>query len=182
MNKNKQIVTAGVLIAFGIILPITFHTFQMGGAVFLPMHIPILLGGFLLSPFNAALVGVLTPILSSVMTSMPPFFPIGIQMVFELACYGYIISYIYKRRSNILISLIMGMLAGRLVAGIVNYILLTQFLAKAFSIKTFLTASFITSLPGILIQIVVIPIMVKLLENANILESKGVNINEAKHN
>jgi len=174
-TNTKQIVVSGVLIALGLVLPISFHAVHMGGPVFLPMHIPVLLGGFLLNPLSAALVGALTPILSSVLTSMPPLFPVGIQMMFELACYGFVISYLYNNlNKGIYTTLITGMLAGRLAAGVVNYILLTEFLAKAFKLKVFLTASFITSIPGIVIQIVMIPIMVKILENANVLEGKGV--------
>ena len=73
MNKlSKQITTSGILIAVGIILPLVFHTFALGGPVFLPMHIPILLGGFLLTPLFAVLVGLATPLLSCFLTGTPP--------------------------------------------------------------------------------------------------------------
>jgi len=177
MNSNaRQIVTAGVLIALGLILPLAFHTFGMGGPIFLPMHIPVLLGGFLLSPLFALVVGVITPFLSSILTSMPPLFPGAIQMMFELGTYGLVISYLYRRYLLALWpTLVLGMLLGRLVAGFTSFLLLTQFLGKAFSLQVFLAGAFITALPGILIQLVMIPIMVKLLENANIIDRVGVN-------
>ncbi len=172
-NHAKQTVTAGLLIALGLVLPMAFHTFGMGGPVFLPMHIPILLGGFVLSPFYALLVGVITPMASSLLTSMPPLFPGAVQMMFELGAYGFIISFLYNRkRLSLFTTLITGMLAGRFVAGLVNYVLLTQFLAKAFKLKVFLTATFVTAVPGIIIQLVIIPVMVRMLENANFIMDK----------
>lgn len=172
-SQAKNLVSAGMLVATGLILPMVFHTFAMGGQVFLPMHIPVLLGGFLLSPLWAALVGMLVPIISSIATGMPPLFPTALQMFFELAVYGFVVAYLYQKlRLAIYPSLIGGMLAGRTIAGLVNYVLLTHFLAQAFSPSAFVTAMFVTSLPGILIQLVMIPIMVKLLKTANVLAYK----------
>lgn len=170
MNRHaKQVTISGLLVAVGLVLPMVFHTFALGGAVFLPMHIPVLLGGFLLSPLYAILVGVITPLVSSILTGMPPFFPIAIQMMFELGVYGLVISYLYNhRKSSLYPAMLCGMLAGRLTAGIVNYLFLTKFLNQFFSLKVFLTAQFITALPGILLQLVMLPIMVKLLETAAI--------------
>jgi len=170
VNKlSKQVTTSGLLIATGLILPMVFHTFALGGMMFLPMHIPILLGGFLLTPLFAVLVGITTPVLSSLLTGMPPFFPQGIQMVFELSTYAFVISYLYhRRRAPLYPALIASMLAGRTVAGVVNYFLLTYFFAGTFNLKVFISGMFITALPGIAIQLVMIPIMVRLLENANV--------------
>lgn len=181
MNSNaRQIVTAGVLIALGLILPMAFHTFGAGGPIFLPMHIPVLLGGFLLNPLFALIVGMITPLLSSVLTSMPPLFPGAVQMMVELGTYGFLISLLYRRvRLALWPTLLLGMVFGRFMAGITSYVLLTQFLGKAFSLKVFLTGAFITAVPGILIQLVMIPIMVKLLENANILDRVSVNDSRA---
>lgn len=175
-SRAKQVVTSGLLVAIGLTLPIIFHSFAMGGPVFLPMHIPVLLGGFLLSPIYALLVGMLTPLLSSVLTGMPPFFPGAIQMMFELGVYSLVISLLYHRyKLGIYPSLLTSMLLGRFTAGIVNYILLTHFLAKAFSLKIYITAAFATALPGIIIQLIAIPALVKLLEHANILQHKKEN-------
>lgn len=174
MNKqSKQITTSGLLIATGIILPMIFHTFALGGQIFLPMHIPILLGGFLLTPLFAVLVGCATPVLSWLLTGMPPLFPGSIHMLFELAVYAFVVSYLYHRRGTPLyLTLIVGMLAGRAAAGIVNYVMLTSFFAGAFSIKAFLTAMFVTALPGIALQLVMIPIMVRLLESTHLFPRK----------
>jgi len=173
-TKAKEVVIAGMLIAMGLILPIAFHALAMGGPAFLPMHIPVLLGGFLLSPPFALMVGSLTPLLSSVLTGMPPFFPGAVQMMFELSAYGVLISCLVKQqRLGVYPVLILAMLGGRITAGVVNYILLTQFMAKAFSLKVFLTGAFVTALPGILIQLTVIPLLVKLLSRAALSQTYG---------
>lgn len=170
MNRHaKQVTISGLLVAVGLVLPMVFHTFAMGGAVFLPMHIPVLLGGFLLPPLYAILVGIITPLASSILTGMPPFFPTAIQMMFELGVYGLVISYLYNhKKASLYPAMLSAMLAGRFAAGIINYLLLTKFLNKFFSLKVFLTAQFITAFPGILLQLVMIPVMVRLLRSTDI--------------
>jgi len=97
-------------------------------------------------------------------------------MTVELGTYGFVISYLYRRYLLALWpTLLTGMFLGRLAAGFTNYILLTQFAGMAFSLKVFLIAAFITAIPGILVQLVMIPIMIRLLENANIIDRVGVN-------
>lgn len=175
MNNNyvKNIVTTGVLIALGLILPIVFHAFSLAGPIFLPMHIPILLGGFLLPPSSLVLIGIALPLLSGILTGMPPLFPTAVQMMFELSVYGVVISLMYNRyHRGIYPALLIAMLAGRLAAGAVSFILLTQFMAKTFSMQMYLTGAVITAFPGILVQIIIIPIMIKLLENANLLVNR----------
>lgn len=163
-TNTKNIVLAGLLIAIGVIVPSIFHTTGIDGRVFLPMHIPVLLGGFLLSPLYALLVGMMTPLVNSLLTSMPPLFPTAIVMMFELGAYGLIASYLYKRiKMPIIISLILSMLGGRLVASLVTYIFVI-----AFSLKIdpmfILTGGIVFALPGIIIQIILIPILMHGIE------------------
>lgn len=91
-----------------------FHAFGLG-STFLPMHIPVLLAGFVISIPFAITVGALTPFLSSVFTGMPPLFPVMPYMVFELAAYGAVASILYRKlKVNVYISLIGSMIAGRI--------------------------------------------------------------------
>ncbi|CDZ75732.1 putative membrane protein [Peptoniphilus sp. ING2-D1G] len=92
MNKTKEIVLASLFIAAGLIIPMIFHTFHLGGPTFLPMHLPVLLAGMILPPSTALLVGVLTPVLSSLFTGMPLIYPILPIMVAELGVYGFTIA------------------------------------------------------------------------------------------
>ena len=129
-NNITQIATAGLFIAFGIVLPMMFHAVGLG-STFLPMHIPVLLSGFVLDAPIAAVVGAMTPFLSSMMTGMPPAFPVMPYMVFELATYGFMTSFLYRKiKQNVYISLIGSMISGRIVAGIVVWVLATLFAAK----------------------------------------------------
>lgn len=160
-TKSTNIIISGLMIAIGLIIPTIFHAAGLGGKIFLPMHIPVLLGGFLLPPVYALLVGMVTPIISSLLTGMPPVFPMAIIMMFELGIYGLVASFFYRRlRIPLIVSLIFSMIAGRVMAGLVVYIL-----SLAFSIETlgnpimFIKAGTILAIPGIIIQIILIPVL-----------------------
>ena len=166
MKKNNltQMAIAGLFIAFGIVLPMMFHAIGLG-STFLPMHIPVLLSGFVLDAPMAAAVGAITPFLSSMFTGMPPAFPIMPYMVFELAAYGYMISFFYRKiHRNAYISLIGSMISGRIVAGVAVWVLATLFAAKLPGPVVFITSSVAKGLPGIIIQLIFIPAIVLLLE------------------
>ncbi|MDK2801376.1 MAG: hypothetical protein PWP27_2383 [Clostridiales bacterium] len=167
--KTNNIVKAGLFLAFGLILPYAFHMTGMAGAVFLPMHIPVLLCGFILGEKYGVLIGFVTPFLNSVLTGMPPIYPIGISMALELATYGFVAGWLYRNRKiNVWVSLIIAMLLGRFVSGVANYILLT-FGGKSFVLQMFLVSAFIKSIWGIIIQLITIPLIIKAVE-----KTKGV--------
>ena len=128
MHNTRRICWGALFIALGILLPITFHMVGMG-KVFLPMHIPILLAGFFCGPAIGAMVGFITPLLSAVMTGMPPFMPPMAQiMVFELAAYGLLTGLLFNRfRLGVYPSLLLAMLAGRAVHGLVGYLIMPVF-------------------------------------------------------
>lgn len=154
---TRSLVTAGLLLAIGIIIPSIFHTTGIPGTVFLPMHIPVLLGGFLLPLPLAFLLGVLTPLLNSIITGMPPLFPMAIIMVFELGFYGFMASLLYRRlKLPSIISLIISMIVGRIIAGIVVFFLIVLFTVQMDPIM-FVKGGIITGLPGIIIQLILIP-------------------------
>ena len=163
-TNTRNIVLAGLLIAIGIIVPAIFHTTGIDGRVFLPMHIPVLLGGFLLSPLYAFLVGVVTPLVNSLLTSMPPLFPTAIIMMFELGVYGLIASYLYRdAKMPLIISLILSMIAGRLVASLVTYVFVLAF-SLQIDPMFILTGGILFALPGIIIQIILIPLLMHGIE------------------
>lgn len=127
------------------------------------MHIPILIAGFILSPYFALAVGALTPLLSHLFTGMPPF-PFVYVMVVELLTYGVVISILYnKKKMGIYPSLIIGMLSGRLANILCNYLVLHLIMAKPFKFPAVLAGLFVKGLPGIIIQLILIPILVKSL-------------------
>lgn len=164
-STTKKLVSCALCIAIGVLLPMAFHVIPNAGSIFLPMHIPVLICGLFCGwPYGLA-CGIITPFLSSVMTGMPPAMMLP-QMMIELAVYGLVAGLCSKyipqenEMSKLYMSLIIAMLAGRIVNGFVNtFILSTQ----GYTLSVFMTASFITCLPGIILQLIVVPILVRIL-------------------
>lgn len=168
--KIKNLVFTALCIALGIVLPIAFHSIPNAGSVFLPMHIPVLLCGLLTGPLYGLLCGMITPALSSLMTGMPPA-AILPGMLCELAVYGLMTGLIFRLlkiksfTAKTYISLIGAMICGRLVSGVLNALI---FRAGAYSLQVWITASFVKALPGILIQLFIIPIILIALKQAKL--------------
>ena len=158
-----------MFIALGIVLPFVTMNIPEIGNMLLPMHIPVLLSGFILGPVYGMVVGFVTPLLRSVMFSAPIFYPKAIVMSFELLTYGLISGVFYhiifNRRSkliNIYISLILAMVFGRVTYGVVQSIIGLVEMNK-FTFKVFIVEAVINAIPGIIIQLIIIPIIIKLL-------------------
>lgn len=159
--RTKKIVTAGFMLAIGIILPFaTAHAFGIPGTVFLPMHIPVFLCGFLCGAPYGLLCGLILPLLNSVLTMMPVFFPTAIQMSFELGVYGFLSGYLYGKqslRSNsiyLYLILLISMILGRVVSGGVFCLFVLSNLDVG---KYSIWASVLNGIPGIMIQFLLIP-------------------------
>ncbi len=168
-TEVKKIVITGLLIGLGLLLPTFFHMFG-AGTVMLPMHIPVLLCGLVCGmPYGAA-CGIILPLLSSAVTGMPPIFPTGLSMSLELCAYGLMCGLLYRRLGlNIYVSLVGSMLAGRVVKGIASAVLLGM-ANKPYGLVAFLTESFVVALPGIIIQIIFVPLIVMALQRAHLVE------------
>lgn len=165
MTRVGRMVASGVFVAFGIILPITFHFVGAMGSVFLPMHIPVLMAGLFLGPLAGVTVGVMTPILSSLLTGMPPLLPALPLMTMELAVYGTVGGYLYRvRRLPLVAALIVAMIAGRMVALVGVYGLANLLQLKLTPMAY--AAGLAAGLPGIAVQLIVVPLLVKRLENS----------------
>ena len=87
--KTRKLVYGGILLALGILLPQAFHLtgIPQSGNVFLPMHIPVLLAGFMLGPVYGAGIGILSPVISFFLTAMPALGRLPFMMA-ELMGYG----------------------------------------------------------------------------------------------
>lgn len=170
-HKIRDMIFCALCIAIGIVLPVLFHAIPNAGSILLPMHIPVLLCGLLCGPVYGLLCGILTPALSSLMTGMPPVFILP-SMICELAVYGLIAGlmkrYIHVKNDLVAayIQLIIAMLAGRVVYGILNALI---FSAGSYSMEIFITAAFVTALPGIVIQLLFVPGMAVLLDKVGIM-------------
>ncbi len=170
MKRNThRTICAAACLALGLVLPQVFHLLG-AGTVFLPMHIPVLLCGFLCGWQYGLAVGAITPLLSALVTGMPPIFPTAVAMMFELATYGIVCGALYPRR-NIYVALVSGMLAGRVVSGVANAVFMGV-AGKAYTFSAFIAGAFVTALPGIIIQVIALPILVKLLERTKLVPAR----------
>ncbi len=165
--NTRNMILSGFFIAIGLLLPAIFHLFGGAGQIFLPMHIPVLIAAFFLPPFYAAIVGLMTPLLSSALTGMPVLYPILPIMMGELMIYGLTISLLSQNRmKNILGRLITGMIAGRIVAGLIVFVLAIGFGLKI-NPMIYMQGALVTGLPGLVIQLLMIPSLVFLVQNRN---------------
>ena len=159
--RFKFITHTALYLALSISLPIAFHAFGLAGRVFSPMHIPVLLAGFLAGPTSGVLVGLLAPTLSYLLTGMPPTYAVPL-MSMELPMYGLVAGMAYRKlRLNIYIALVLAMIVGRIMFG-VGLFLLGMFVELPYSAATYFSTggAIVTGLPGIIVQIVVIPLIV----------------------
>ena len=171
MKKTRDLVLTAMFIALGVALPQAFHAVPNAGSVFLPMHIPVLVAGFAVGPVFGLAAGILTPLLSHLLFHMPPAAVLP-SMLCELAMYGLATGFLSRviKTKNPLVKiycvLIGGMLCGRITYGILNALI---FRAGAYSLQAWLSAAFITALPGIIIQLIVIPLLVLGLSKAKLI-------------
>jgi len=174
MKNIKSLILSALFLALGIILP--FFTGQIPeiGSMLLPMHLPVLLCGFACGwPYGLA-IGFITPLLRSLLFSMPPMFPKAVAMAFELAAYGTLAGLFYrllpqKNTARIYLSLISAMIGGRIVYGLVCIPLMG--IAKVpYSFEIFIASTVIEALPGILLQLILIPIVLLALQKANLID------------
>ncbi len=172
--STKYLVLSGLFLALGLILP--FFTAQVPsiGSRLLPMHIPVLLCGFVCGWPYGLFVGLIVPIFRSMLFGMPPMVPTAVAMSFELATYGFMSGLIYRLlpKKNVFIyaTLIVSMICGRIIWGIVS-IFLYGLNGTAFSWKLFMTGAFLNAIPGIVIQIILIPILIIAIKRANLIEN-----------
>ena len=170
MRSVKSLTLSAVCVALCVVLPIAFHSIPDGGSVFLPMHIPVLICGMICGWPYGLLCGLMGPLLSSVLTGMPPaaFLP---AMMVECGVYGMVSGLMLKvvrtqsTYADLYIALVVAMLAGRVVSGIAKALIF----APGMSMSMWITASFVTALPGILIQLVFLPSVVFTLMKARII-------------
>lgn len=175
---KKNIIT-GLCIALGVIIPIAFHSIPNGGQIFCPMHLPILLCGLICGWQYGLLCGIVTPMISSLITGMPipPMLP---SMAVELAIFG-IVSALMIKYANIgneylrlYASLITAMVSGRIAASIVQAL----FFSMGQTIKMLAITHFVTCLPGIVIQLILIPAVYIALLKTGVITQQHSNMDD----
>ena len=169
-TRNKKLLTlvlAALFFALGYVLPFATGQIKEIGKMLCPMHLPVLLCGFICGPVWGLVVGAALPLLRSVTNGMPPLFPTAACMAFELAAYGVFAGIFHhvlpKKRGMVYVSLIASMLVGRLIWGLAMFVL-TGIAGTEFTFAAFIAGAFTGSIPGIIAQIVLIPPIVIIVE------------------
>ena len=173
LSPIKRLTLSALCIALCVVLPMAFHVIPNAGSVMLPMHIPVLLCGLVCGWQYGLLCGLLGPLVSSVLTGMPPAAILPGMMV-ECGMYGCVGGLMMERirtgslYADLYISLPVAMLAGRILSGIAKALIL----APGTSFTAWATASFVTALPGISIQLILIPSLIVALTRAGLIPSR----------
>lgn len=167
MKKTRQMVLAALFLALGIILPFFTGQIPQIGSMLLPMHIPVLLCGFICGWQYGLAVGAVTPLLRSMLFGAPPMMPTAVSMTFELAVYGLVTGILYKKfpkeTKYIYITLLIAMAAGRVAYGIAS-IPIYGIAGKGFSFQIYISGVLLHAIPGIILQLILIPIVIMTLQ------------------
>ena len=169
MNTVKKMTLTAMCIALCVVLPIAFHSVPNAGSVMLPMHIPVLMCGMLCGWPNGFICGLMGPLLSCILTGMPPMAVLPGMMV-ECAAYGLVtglmLKYVHTRNTyaDLYIALITAMIAGRVLSGIAKALIFTPGTAMS----AWVASSFVTALPGIILQLALLPSLVFALMRAGL--------------
>ncbi len=178
MKKQNQLINlalAAMFLALAFVLPFLTGQIQQIGNMLCPMHIPVILCGFVCGgPWGLA-VGFTAPILRSLTLGMPQLYPAAFAMSFELAVYGLMSGVLYrvfpKKKGYIYCSLIISMIIGRLVWGAVQFACMGLDASK-FGFAAFWAGAVANAVPGIILQLVLIPVVVMLLEKTKLLNKR----------
>jgi thiamine transporter ThiT len=177
--KSKKLVSnvslSGMFLALAYVMPFLTGQIPEIGSMLCPMHIPVLLCGFVCGAPYGLVVGLIAPVLRSLTLGMPPLFPTATAMAFELAVYGLMAGLLYKalpkKKINIYTSLIGAMIIGRIVWGVVMFCIMGFDMTK-FGIAAFWAGAVVNAIPGIIAQIILIPMLIMVLEKAKLMPNK----------
>ena len=176
-QRVQKLTFAALYLALGMVLPFLTGQIPEIGSMLCPMHIPALLCGFVCGwPWGLA-VGAISPLLRSVLFGMPTMFPGAVSMAFELAVYGTVTGILHrclpKFPGKLYLELISAMVGGRIVWGLVRFVLagLTN---TSFSLEMFTAGAVTTAIPGIILQLAIIPPLLLVMSRA------GLMLNETK--
>ena len=171
LTKTKKLVVSAALLAIGMLLPYLTGQIPEIGNKISPLHLPVLICGFVCGWEYGLVVGFILPLLRSITLGMPPLMPVASAMAVEMAVYGAVAGKLYevlpKKNSSVYFALIAAMLCGRVAWGVVS-IPLYGMAGRTFTLQVFVTSAFINAVPAILIQLLVVPVIVIALKKAKV--------------
>ena len=158
--------------AIGLVLPFITGQIPTIGNMLLPMHIPVFLCAMICGWRYATPMAFILPLLRSMIFGFPPLYPNAIVMAFELAAYAFVLGLLYGRAKKqnigtVLRCMIIAMILGRVVWGVVKWILLGA-AGDAFTMQAFIAGGFLNAIPGIILQLILIPAIMAALDRAGL--------------
>lgn len=181
-----KITLSAMFMAAGMVLPFLTGQMQQVGNMLLPMHLPVFLCGLICGWEYGAVVGLVLPLLRSTAFGMPVFYPTAIAMSFELATYGLVAGVLYGRSQwkcvkALYRAIIVAMITGRVVWGVVE-VLLLGVSGNQFTWQMFLSGALLKAIPGIVLQLTLIPAIMLVLNKTGLvpLERRGISVEDVE--
>ncbi len=175
-DKTKRLALSAMFLALGIVLPILTGQIPQIGTMLLPMHIPVFLCAFICGSSYAVPMAFLLPLFRTAVFGFPVFYPDSIAIAFEMSSYALVSGLIYKHRVNknaadVYCALICAMVVGRIVR-ISAQLVLLSITGTPFTFVALLTGIVLRGIPGIIIQLTLIPLIIFIC-NKNALKEKN---------
>ena len=172
MNNIKNLTLSALFLALCMVLPLLTGQIQTLGTMLTPMHFPVFLCALICGWKYGVIVGFIAPLLRSVLFGMPPLYPTAFAMAFELATYGFVAGWLYERFKakkvlGVYIAMVPAMIIGRLVWGLVDAICL-GLAGSSLTLSVFISSILISSIPGIILQLILIPLIMYALDKAHL--------------
>lgn len=168
----KNMVISAMLLGIGLVLPLLTGQIQQIGNMLLPMHLPVLLCGLICGWQYGLMIGFILPVMRSMIFGMPVMYPMAVAMAFELAAYGLVVGFLYSHSKwqcvkSLYRCMIIAMITGRIVWGVVEVVLL-GIGSGGFTYQMFIAGAFLNAIPGIILQLVLIPSIMVALNRAKL--------------
>lgn len=174
--RIKKIVLSAMFLSLGLLLPFLTLQIPAVGKMLAPMHLPIMLCGFICGWQYGLVTGFITPLLRSALFSMPVLYPTAFAMAFELVAYGLLCGLLYrilpKKKLYVYPALILSMIAGRIVYGGVMFVIMGVSHVE-YSLAIWWSKTVMDAVPGMILQLVLIPAIIIALEGAHLLPVRG---------
>lgn len=179
---TRNLTLSALFLALGYVLPFLTGQIPQFGSMLLPMHIPVFLCALICGWQYGAVIGFILPLTRCLFFSMPPVY-VAIAMAFELATYGFVAGFLYSRARKqgivaLYCSMIIAMLAGRLIWGAAQIVIL-GLQGNAFTWQAFMAGAFVNAVPGIIVQLVLIPAIMFALDKTGLVKFRRSEIPEA---
>lgn len=173
-RKLLKLVLSAMFLAMGLVLPFLTGQIQQIGSMLLPMHLPVMICGLVCGWQYGLGVGLVLPLMRCGIFGMPVLFPNAIAMAFELAAYGFISGYLYSHAKwhcikSLYRCIIAAMLGGRIVWGVVMTFIMGFGSGGGFTFAAFLSGAFLNAVPGIILQLILIPAIMLALDKTHLM-------------